>query len=58
MENLYNKLKKYTIKNAIYFENIDRQFLALKRLYENKKMDNKNYLFLVIVNSLVCYQLS
>jgi len=56
--NLYKKLQKYTIKDAIYFEEIDRQFLALKKLYENKVLDDKNYLFLIIANSLICYQLS
>jgi len=56
--NLYKKLQKYTIEDAIYFEEIDRQFLALKRLYEGKKIDNGNYLFLIVANSLICYQLS
>jgi len=56
--NLYKKLQKYTIKDAIYFEEIDRQFLALKNLYENKILDDKNYLFLIIANALICYQLS
>jgi len=58
MENLYNKLKKYSLKDAIFFEEKDRQFLALKKLYENKKMDDKSYLFLIVLNSLICYQLS
>ena len=58
MQKLYNKLIKYNIKDAINFEEIDRQFLALKDLYLNKKMNNKNYLFLIITNSLICYQLS
>ena len=58
MQNLYDKLKKYTLDNAIDIERRDRQFLALEKLYENKILDDKNYLFLIIVNSLVCYQLS
>ena len=58
MQKLYNKLKKYTLTDAVYFEKQDRQFLALKKLYENKKMNNSNYLFLIIINSLICYQLS
>ncbi len=58
MDNLYNKLNKYCINDAIKFEETDRQFLALKNLFKNKKIDNENYLFLIIINSLVCYQLS
>jgi N-glycosylase/DNA lyase len=58
MQNLYNKLKEYTIKDAIFFEEKDKQFIALRKLYENKKMNDQNYLFLIISNSLVCYQLS
>ena len=58
MDKLYNKLKDYTLDDAIKFEEQDRQFLALKKLYNNKKMSNKNYLFLIIANSLTCYQLS
>jgi len=56
--NLYNKLKKYSIKDAIYFEENDRQFLALQKLYKNKKFSDELYLFLIIANSLICYQLS
>jgi N-glycosylase/DNA lyase len=58
METLYDKLKKYSLKDSIFFEEEDRQFLALKKLYKNKKMDDNNYLFLIILNSLICYQLS
>ncbi len=58
MDKLYNKLKKYTIKDAINFEQKDRQFLALKKLYKSKKMSNENYLFLIITNALISYQLS
>ena len=58
MKDLYNKLKNYTIKDAIKFEENDRQFLALEELYKNKKMSNENYLFLIIANSLISYQLS
>ena len=58
MQNLYNKLKKYTLDSAIEIERIDRQFLALEKLSKNKFLDDKNYLFLIIVNSLICYQLS
>jgi len=58
MQKLYNKLKKYNLDDAIKIEQEDRQFLALKNLYLNKKMTDKNYLFLIISNSLICYQLS
>ena len=58
MNKLYNKLRKYSLKDSIEIEHIDRQYLALKTLYENKKMNDKNYLFLIIANSLICYQLS
>jgi hypothetical protein len=33
MDKLYNKLKKYSISDAIDFENQDRQFLALEKLW-------------------------
>ncbi len=65
MENLYNKIKKYNLEDAIKFEENDRQFLALKNLWEEIKdfslENNYNisfYLALIIANSLVCYQLS
>jgi N-glycosylase/DNA lyase len=58
MDKLYNKLKKYTLEDAIKIEEQDRQFLALKNLYKNKKINNFNYLFLIIANALICYQLS
>lgn len=62
---LYKKLKNFTINDAIKYEENDRQFIALKNLWENiSKVDwekNKKiffYLSLVLANSLVCYQLS
>ena len=58
MQNLYNKLNKYTLDNAIEIERRDKQFLALEKLYKNKILDDKIYLFLIIANSLICYQLS
>jgi N-glycosylase/DNA lyase len=58
MEKLYNKLKKYNFEDAIKIEKTDRQFLALRELYKNKILDDKNYLFLIIANALICYQLS
>lgn len=63
--NFFEKLKKYNLDDAIKFEENDRQFLALKNLWENiEKQDGKNeekiyfYLSLVLWNSIVCYQLS
>lgn len=57
MQELYNKLKKYTLKDVIKIEELDRQFIAIKILYEN--IENKeNYLSLIIANSIICYQLS
>ncbi|MFK7779901.1 MAG: N-glycosylase/DNA lyase [Candidatus Gracilibacteria bacterium] len=59
MEKLLKELKKYTLEDALEFENKDRQFIALQKLYEN--FQNKNYtiyLALIICNSLICYQLS
>jgi len=58
MYDLYSKLKKYSLEDAVNFEERDRQFLALKNLYQNKLFDDKNYLFLTIANALICYQLS
>jgi len=83
MEKLYNKLKNYSLDDAISFEESDRQFLALKKLWTSsqpstpghsllsfkdnspcpleereKKEKAKNYLFLIIINALISYQLS
>ena len=58
MKELYTKLEKYSLEDAVDFEKSDRQFLALKRLYKNKKFSNGMYLFLTVANALVCYQLS
>ena len=57
MQKLYNKLKEYSISDAINIEELDRQYIALKKLYEfigNKEI----YLSLILMNSLICYQLS
>jgi len=57
MKELYNKLKKYSINDAVKIEESDRQYKALKNLYED--VDEKNiYLALIVSNSLICYQLS
>lgn len=62
---LFKILQKYNLKDAIKFEENDRQFIALKKLWENilKIEWEKNekiffYLSLILANSLVCYQLS
>ena len=57
MHELYNKIKKYTISDAIKIEETDRQYIALKELSE--KISDKNlYLSLILSNALICYQLS
>ncbi len=57
MQELYNKLKKYSLDDTIKIEESDRQFKALTKLYKNIK--NKDlYLALIISNSIICYQLS
>ena len=52
--NFFEKLKKYNLDDAIKFEENDRQFLALKNLWENiEKQDGKNeekiYFYLSLV---------
>lgn len=57
MEKLFQKLKNYTIDDVLKIEESDRQFIAIKNLYKN--INNKElFLFLIIANSLICYQLS
>jgi len=68
MEKLYKKLKKYNLQDAINIEKSDRQFLALEKLWTSpqpspleergQEEKAKNYLFLIIINALICYQLS
>ncbi|MDD3646628.1 MAG: N-glycosylase/DNA lyase [Candidatus Gracilibacteria bacterium] len=59
MQTLYNKLKHYSIQDAIAFEEADRQFIALKNLWANIDYNPKKYyLALIIANALICYQLS
>lgn len=59
MEKLYNKLKNYNLDSAIGFEENDRQFIALKYLWDSlKEKDICTYLSFIIANSIVCYQLS
>ncbi len=57
MKELYNKLKQYSISDAIKIEESDRQYIALENFYS--KISDKNiYLSLILVNALICYQLS
>jgi len=55
---LYKLLKNYTLQDAIKIEQQDRQFLALKKLYENKKFSDEIYILLVVINALISFQLS
>jgi len=55
---LYQKLKNYTLEDAIKIEQQDRQFLALKKLYENKTFSDEIYILLVVINALISFQLS
>jgi len=57
MEELYNKLKQYTIIDVIKIEESDRQYIALKKLSKNIK-NKEIYLSLILANSIICYQLS
>jgi len=57
MQELYNRLKHFSLNDAILIEESDRQFIALKKFCEN--IENKDeYLALIIANSIICYQLS
>jgi N-glycosylase/DNA lyase len=57
MQELYNKLKQYSINDAIKIEESDRQYIALEKLYTNI-LNKKNYLALILANAIICYQLS
>ncbi len=57
MQELYNKIKNYSLEDVLKIEETDRQFIALKELsYSINNIDL--YLFLIISNSIICYQLS
>lgn len=57
MRNLKTILRNINHKEAIKIEELDPQFLSLKNMYS--LINNKNYyLSLIIINSLICYQLS
>ncbi len=55
---LYSKIKSFSKEDIVVLEQKDRQFRAIKKLYENKLFSDEIYLFLVLVNALICYQLS
>ncbi len=66
MQELYNKLKKYSIYDVIKIEETDRQYIALKKLWNNLNRLSYDcnmckgdiYLSLILANSIICYQLS
>lgn len=59
MQELLNKFKNISLEDIIALENSDRQFIAIKNIYEkNKNISINNYLSLVIANALLAYQLS
>ena len=68
MQELYDKLKKYSIDDAIKIEESDRQYIALKKMWDNinpshslsqgERDNSKIYLSLILANSIICYQLS
>ncbi len=57
MKELYKKLSNYKLIDALELESNDRQFIALKKLWE-KLLDKELFLALTIANSIICYQLS
>lgn len=57
MNILYNQLKEYTIEDALDLEKIDPQYKALEILYRDID-DEKLFFSLILVNSLLAYQLS
>jgi len=57
MQELYHKLSHFSLEDAIKIEESDRQFLALQKLI-NSSNSKAEILALVLLNSLICYQLS
>ncbi|MGC9133329.1 MAG: N-glycosylase/DNA lyase [Nanopusillaceae archaeon] len=56
--NLIDILSKFNIDEILYFEeNYDKQYIYLKKLYENLK-DKNLFLKLILINSLLSFQLS
>lgn len=59
MQELYDKLKKYSIQDSIKIEETDRQYIALKKMWDYSSIKNPDfYLSLILANSIICYQLS
>ena len=56
MENLLKALSQFSVEDALKIEELDRQYKALQRLHSSLK-DNEFFLKLVLVNSLLSYQL-
>ena len=56
--NLYDFLSKYSIEDILNLEQEDLQFVAIKKLFKSRNFSHQDFLFLILVNSLVCYQLS
>jgi len=57
MIKLYNLLKKYTLEEALNLEKQDSQYKSLEKLY-SMIQDKQLFFWLILANSLVCYQLS
>ena len=54
---LLEKIKNFSVEDAIVFEENDPQFLALEKLI--KTVEEKKYILeLILANALICYQLS
>lgn len=58
MKKLIKLLNWFNLDKAIEMEYIDEQFLSLQFLYKNKKISDSDFLLLIVLNSIVCYQLS
>ncbi len=57
MQKLYNLLQNYTLQDALKLEREDPQYKSLEKLYQSLQ-DKNLFLWLIIANSIVCYQLS
>jgi len=54
---LKNQINKFSLKELKELEQYDLQYIALEQLYK-KIQDKKLFVKLVIINSLLAYQLS
>jgi DNA-(apurinic or apyrimidinic site) lyase len=57
MTKIYNLLKNYTLEDALNLEKQDLQYKSLEKLYNNIQ-DKHLFFWLILANSIVCYQLS